>query len=236
MKKNYLLTICVTLIVLVACTKRDSEVAPESGSAPQLESVPPAAQTGASLPPVGTLIPQPVVSSTILSLEEQKDLLFIREEEKLARDVYLALGTKFKLPVFTNITESESRHMDAILGLLKTYLLADPTVGKGMGEFFNSELQTLYNDLIKKAETATDALLVGGIIEEKDIQDIQKAIARSTRPDVRTVYTSLICGSQNHLRAFADNYQKTTGASYKAQIITQDEVDRVLNSVDPSCK
>jgi hypothetical protein len=69
-------------------------------------------------------------STTSLTTEEKNDLLFMREEEKLARDVYLTLHDIWGTPVFANIATSEQQHMDAILKLLNTYKLPDPTVGK----------------------------------------------------------------------------------------------------------
>ncbi|MDP2030099.1 MAG: DUF2202 domain-containing protein [Thiobacillus sp.] len=59
---------------------------------------------------------------TIESLPGGKtDLLFMREEEKLARDVYLTLYETWGLAVFSNIASSEQSHMDALLKLLRTY-------------------------------------------------------------------------------------------------------------------
>ncbi len=62
----------------------------------------------------------------ILTAAEEEGLLFMREEEKLARDVYLVLFDKWGLRVFENIAESEQRHMDAVLYLLGKYGLDDP--------------------------------------------------------------------------------------------------------------
>lgn len=42
------------------------------------------------------------------------DLLYMREEEKLARDVYITLYEKWGIPVFNNISNRESDHNDLI--------------------------------------------------------------------------------------------------------------------------
>ena len=42
----------------------------------------------------------------------------MREEEKLARDVYVALGDRWGLRVFENIARAEQRHMDAVVAQL----------------------------------------------------------------------------------------------------------------------
>jgi len=43
--------------------------------------------------------------------DEVKWLRFMREEEKLARDVYLKLFDTWKLTVFSRIARSEQRHL-----------------------------------------------------------------------------------------------------------------------------
>jgi hypothetical protein len=62
---------------------------------------------------------------------------------------------------------------------------------------------------------------VGGIIVETDMRDINAAIERSQKEDIDLVYESLVCGSRNHLRSYAENIVKTTGVSYVAQVISQ---------------
>ena len=65
-----------------------------------------------------------------LSTVEMEALQFMREEEKLARDVYLRLHQQWNMQVFANIAKSEQRHMDAMKCLLDKYELADPAEGK----------------------------------------------------------------------------------------------------------
>ena len=107
-----------------------------------------------------------------LSEKEKEALLFMREEEKLARDVYSELATVWDLGVFWNIAESEQQHMDAVLDLLEKYGIEDPALGPG--EFYNKDLQGLYNDLMAKGGLSLiEALEVGVIIEVTDIEDIE---------------------------------------------------------------
>lgn len=170
-------------------------------------------------------------STTTLTTQEKEDLTFMREEEKLARDVYLTLHDIWGTPVFASIATSEQQHMDAILALLNTYKLPDPTVGKLVGEFMNVELQALYDALIARGKTsALEALLVGGVIEETDIEDLNAAMATSRLSNIDQVYQNLLNGSYNHLRAFASNIESLTGQSYVAQVVSQEVVDSVLGS------
>lgn len=171
-----------------------------------------------------------------LSTAEKADLLFMREEEKLARDVYLTLYETWGLPVFSNIASSEQSHMDAVLKLLRTYRLTDPAAGLAIGEFFNPDLQSLYDTLMEKGRlSALDALQVGGIIEETDMYDLVAAIERADNADLDSTYGNLLCGSRNHLRAFASTIESMTRQPYTAQVIAQDEVDAIVSSPREQC-
>ena len=162
-----------------------------------------------------------------LTESEAADLLFMREEEKLARDVYIAMYEEYGLRVFKNIQRAEQRHMNAVLSLIKTYGLEDPILG--FGEFSNPDLQELYDTLISMGlQSKLDALMVGALIEEVDIEDLVNAIGETDKSDIQTVYSNLLSGSENHLRAFVRNIEFITGETYSAQEISQEEVDSIL--------
>lgn len=187
---------------------------------------------------MSTLFYSAAYSATPLPLSdvEEADLLFMREEEKLARDVYLTLYEKWGLTTFSNIASSEQMHMNALLRLLKKYDLPDPAAGNDIGEFTDADLQSLYATLIASGMVGPqEALMVGGLIEEKDMVDIQAAIDRSDHADIDLVYESLLCGSRNHLRGFAQNIGALTTAPYVAQILPQAEVDAILASPMERC-
>lgn len=137
---------------------------------------------------------------------EQDGLLFLREEEKLARDVYTALYASSGLQIFSNISQSEQRHMNAALTLLQTYGLTDPVGSNAAGVFTNTDLQSLYDQLVAQgAASQIAALQVGVLIEETDIADLEVAIGNTDKPDVIRVYNNLLKGSRNHLSAFNNN-------------------------------
>jgi len=136
-------------------------------------------------------------------------IVFMREEEKLARDVYTVLAEAWGIQTFVNITASEQQHMDAVAGLLDAYGIPDPAATTGPGEFRDPDLQALYDDLVAKGlQSPRDALEVGVIIEETDIADL--AERTSTDPTVQAVWDRLTAGSQNHLRAFTTALARTT--------------------------
>lgn len=62
----------------------------------------------------------------VISSAESTSLVFMREEEKLARDVYITMINKWGSKIFSNISTSEQTHMDAILMLLNKYNIPDP--------------------------------------------------------------------------------------------------------------
>ena len=180
--------------------------------------------------------------SSALSPAEIADLKFMREEEKLARDVYDELYEHNGMLIFARIGGSEQNHMDAMLNLLIKYKLNDPAAGNLRGEFENTTLDALYDNLVSdqsglvtildEPETGGKvsrlaALYVGAWIEERDMLDIMAAISRTNKTDIVRVYTNLLCGSRSHLRAFVGQI----GTGYEAQILL--EPADVTPSTDP---
>jgi hypothetical protein len=144
-----------------------------------------------------------VTGDYALSAADEEALAFMREEEKLARDVYDELATLYSLRTFDNISTSESKHMAAVKDLLTAYGLDDPAAGMVRGEFENDELQTLYDSLVAQGRTSlTAALEVGVTIEKTDIEDLRQAIAETDNPEVKAVLTNLLNASYKHLSTF----------------------------------
>ncbi len=167
-----------------------------------------------------------------LSNEEANGLLYMVEEEKLARDVYITLYNETGLQVFKNIASAEIRHMNAVLSLIDKYNLTAPDTLNQVGVFQNSKLQSLYNQLVKMGNQSTvDALKVGALIEETDIEDLENWINKTDNEDIKAVYSNLMMGSENHLRAFAGQLE-ATGINYTAQVLPQQKVNGILNSAN----
>lgn len=155
-----------------------------------------------------------------VSAAEAASLAFMREEEKLARDVYRALYYAWERKVFDNISRSEQTHTDAILMLLERYGLPDPAADREPGVFAHPELQALYEELTAQGgESPEAALMVGAAIEEIDLLDIQAALHDAVdNEDIALVYGNLMRGSRNHLRAFVANLA-SLGLTYEPRYL-----------------
>lgn len=177
------------------------------------------------------------VSSYDLSATEIEYLTFMREEEKLARDVYLTLFERWNLPIFENIAASEQSHTNAVANMLDYYKLPDPVIDDTIGVFVNAELAGLYNFLVSENNDidvdgdvdAMDALYIGALIEEVDMEDIQHAIDETDHENIVDLYHTLMCGSRNHLRAYVGQIENR-GDVYEAQVLSQEEVDAIVDS------
>lgn len=155
------------------------------------------------------------------------------EEEKLARDTYLFLHQKWNLQEFANIKNSEQSHMNAIENLLIKYNI--PYQKLPEGKFENSNLQTLYNQLITQGSISNkEALKVGSTIEDVDIKDLNNLSAKTKNTLILNVYSKLTCGSRNHMRTFTNSLE-ILGEEYSPQFISQTEYDLIINSSNESC-
>ncbi len=143
-----------------------------------------------------------------LTEKEIEHITHIREEEKLARDVYLALYQSYEIAIFANISESEQRHMDAMKRLIVKYKIEDPVENDTVGRFSNQVFAELHNELVGKGEVNyCEALRVGIDIEVLDIRDIEIALNEVVAQDVNRVLNNLLNGSYNHLNAFNSQYE-----------------------------
>ena len=168
-----------------------------------------------------------------ISEDEKRGLLFIREEEKLARDVYLTLYEKWDQSIFNNIAKAEQTHTDAVKVLLDKYNIPDPVTEEEyskLGVFKDEDLQALYDSLVEKgSKSLVDALEVGATVEDYDIDDIEEHLKSVDNEDITAVYESLVKGSRNHLRSFIKNLENQgQSGTYEPQFISIDYYNEIL--------
>ena len=166
----------------------------------------------------------------VLSDAEIAALVFMREEEKLARDVYLDMSDLWGTQIFVNIADSEQTHMDVVLRLIHKYNLEDPAENRSRGEFADATMQGLYDSLVAQGTASlADALVVGATIEDLDIFDLSQQLTVVDNEDVTVVFENLQKGSRNHLRAFFGSLDNMNIA-YTPMYISQQEYDDIVNS------
>ena len=176
------------------------------------------------------LINLPPASEDELSESEVAGLLYMREEEKLAHDVYVAFYTQYGTQNFQNISQSELTHTEAVKTLIDRYGLTD-LASSETGVFTDPDLQALYDELISRgSQSLVEALKVGAAIEEIDILDLKERLAQTDNADIQLVYENLIKGSENHLRTFVAKLLQQTGETYVPQYLSLEEYQTIINT------
>ena len=141
-----------------------------------------------------------------LSPEEAEGIIYMRQEEKIARDVYTVLGQTWNINVFDRIKVSEQNHMDAVKRLIDRYSLEDPIVSDEVGVFADPVFQQMFDDLVLQGQhSIADAFTVGQNIELQDIEDLEEQLGFVDNPDIIKVYTNLKDGSVRHYNAFLNH-------------------------------
>ncbi len=166
-----------------------------------------------------------------LSEAEIATLNFVREEELLARDIYIAMYEKYHIPVFNNISNSEEIHSTAIKALLEKYNLPDPAAEHVLGVFVNQDVQQLYDALLAQGNLSLhDAIIVGETIEDYDIADLVFHTNQDVdNMDILYTLDQLYRGSRNHMRAFYAHLN-FHGLTYTPQYITQEMYDAIVTT------
>jgi hypothetical protein len=217
MKTKWIFPTLITIALLAACAP--TTPAEETLLAVNSTAVPVAAATDAAV-----ANPEPVNTADL------SGLTYVREEEKLAHDVYQFLYEQWGVQVFTNIASSEQTHTDTVKSLLDVYALPDPAADLEPGQFTDASLRALYEQLTAQGSLSlADAFKVGGAIEEIDILDLQARLAGDLPADVRLAYENLLAGSYNHLSAFTSTLLRQTGETYVPQYMTQEAYEAALD-------
>jgi hypothetical protein len=175
-----------------------------------------------------------VIINDELSMQEVEDLQFLKEEEKLARDVYLFSYDLYQYNVFNNISKSEQSHMDQVSLILDKYEIQDLSYDE-RGKFNNQVLQKLYDNLVSQSSISLEeAIRVGATIEDLDINDIDGFIVDTDHDDIAAMYEVLNCGSRNHMRAFSKNLTNL-GKEYEPQFISLEKYILIIDSTSEKC-
>jgi hypothetical protein len=222
----------------VGCTRESStsESVASLASTAAGDETEQATQTDSAAEP--TIVSTPVTTeagnvslqTSSLTDDELAGLLWMREEEQLAHDVYMTLHEQWGLRIFENIAGSESTHIEAALGVLADFGIADPAAGNDPGEFTEPQIQALYDRLVEQGSgSLEDALEVGAFIEELDIDDLRIRAAATDTLALTDLYARLEQGSRNHLRAFTSQLERRD-VSYEPTQLDADAYAEIVSS------
>jgi len=179
-----------------------------------------------------------------LSQAEIDTLIFVRQEEKVARDTYATLFEKWpNLAILNEIAylapqHSEQNHTTVMKTLIDKYKdlyenLYDPVekVGDEVGVFENQDLQNRYQDFVNcGSQSELQALYVGAYIEEMDLIDLTNRIKETDNQDVQLGIKFLREGSYRHLRAFV-NWIESLSVEYKPQLLCQEDYEKIMQAL-----
>ncbi|WP_370477529.1 DUF2202 domain-containing protein [Tamlana flava] len=173
------------------------------------------------------------LNAQVLNDSDKEALLFMLEEEKLARDTYTFLDNIWSINQFANIKNSEQSHMGAVENLLVQYGIDYEILPAG--QFANKALQDFYDQFISDgSKSITNALQIGATIEDLDIVDLQEYIDATSNTSLIAVFENLKCGSTNHLRAFLKGIENL-GDTYTPQFLSVDIYNSIINATNQKC-
>lgn len=140
--------------------------------------------------------------SVDLSEEQKNDLIFMWQEEKVARDVYLKMAEKYNIRIFSNIARSEQTHMNAVKSKIDKYNIPVEGYSDNIGDFMDPHFSQLYTTLVNKGNGSLESAIdVGVQIEVLDIADLEERI-ENAEGDVLRMFKNLLKASNRHLAAF----------------------------------
>ena len=176
-------------------------------------------------------------SAENVTLDEVSIMPVMYEKEKLAMEVYKTLIAKWDKPVFEKVGKSESMHMWRINIFLDVNNIAIPSLALSTSDttgtevrFTSESLQTRYDELVKQGDISElDAYKVGALIEETSISELEAVLAKTTNPDLKTMYGHLKMSSSGHLRKLNAEIVKLE-ETYTPTVLSQAAFDKIINA------
>ncbi len=171
-------------------------------------------------------------------------LAYMGNEERLAYDIYTNLNSAYanSIKQFTNITDSEKRHVGIVQELVRKYNIdittvqdvQNPVADKNisfdempMGRYDIKQIQELYDFLYQKGIKSKQAALeVGCMVEVVDVNDLDRYIEEARNDnddDIISAFEELRSGSYSHYWAF-DKGLKNMGVSEGCGILGNDYI------------
>jgi hypothetical protein len=220
-----LLAICAMSLTLASCTKETGPNASElliSGAPADIIEVKSDGATTFALAGV-----TPAFDSTAdLTADEIEFIFAVREDEKVARDMYFSFFGKFGLKPFENIGKAEDNHIKATEKLFDYYEIDYPTLSEN-GKFEDAIRQKLYDSLLLKGTPELEAFKVMALLEESNIVEYGEVLKTIVNPNIKIVIENLAMASANHFKA-AIRQITALGGTYTPALMTQEQYRTVI--------
>jgi len=176
--------------------------------------------------------PEPLEYGQPLDTYTAWQLMYMHDQEKLARDLNRSFYFTWGEPIFASIAESEQRHMDILKSALDSYYLSALVETDEIGVFGAHHHKEAFAELIAQGEASLlGAYRAVGYLEEWDIDEFRDSIEFTQVQVLTNTYSNLLAGARNHLRVFASR-SNSLGFAYTAQILNQSEVDAICDGFE----
>jgi len=172
-------------------------------------------------------------SVPVLDVYTAWQLIWMHDQEKLARDVNLRFAGKWAEPIFSSIAESEQRHMDELAAMISLYELQPLIETDEIGVFGDDRHSEAFSELIRRGEQSLlEAYRAAAYLEEWDIKELNGGIGSTAEHPLVDTYSRVLGGASNHLKTFVTK-MSGLGFDYQAQLLSQLEVDLICGDADP---
>lgn len=220
-----LVAICAISLSLVSCSKETNPNTSEllvPGTPLDIIEVKSDGATTFSLAGV-----TPAFDSTAdLTADEIEFIFAVREDEKVARDLYFSFFQKFGLKPFENIGKAEDNHIKATEKLFDYYEIDYPALSAN-GKFEDAIRQKLYDSLLLKGTPELEAFKVMAFLEESNIVEYGEVLKTIVNPNIKIVIENLAKASANHFKA-AIRQITALGGTYAPALMTQEQYRAVI--------
>ena len=161
---------------------------------------------------------------------EKASLIYAREEQKVARDLYQQLGEKWLSPVLASNAQAEQKHFDAVKTLLDRFGMTDPA-RPAAGQFTDPVLQKMYASLLERGgRSLVEAFNAAAYMEEAEIGDTGKFVEYANRLDIIRGLGTVYAEDRSHLRAYVAELKKL-GVDYQPQLLSRSDFDNLMRPV-----
>lgn len=164
-----------------------------------------------------------------LTADEIEFLFAMREDEKMAKDLYTAFGAQYPTAVqFSRIATAEATHVAAIETMLTYYEVSFPALTPA-GVFADAEKQAQYDAFLAQGTTIQGAFEVMALLEEENIAAYKAVEATATNANIKLILANMVRASSNHLKA-AVRQLTILGITYTPTHLDQATFDEVISS------